>query len=77
MRVWAGVGLTSGLSRSMAPSQVDVMLDVCCPAKSSTMSQPVTSESVKARPALVTLPVRVRARARGRGRVRVRVRVWP
>jgi len=41
----------------MAPSHVAVMLEVCCPAKSSTISQPVTSESLKARPALVTLPV--------------------
>ena len=39
------------------PVHVDVMLEVCCPAKSSTISQPVTSESLKARPALVTLPV--------------------
>ena len=43
-----------GLASSIAPSHVAVMLEVCWPAKRSTISQPVTSESVKPRPALVT-----------------------
>eukprot|EP00966_Prymnesium_polylepis_P330908 7386503-Prymnesium_polylepis.1 len=37
----------SGCDRSIAPSHVAVIDDACCPAKRSTISQPVTSESVK------------------------------
>ena len=49
--------IACGFESSIAPSHVLVIDEVCWPAKRRTMSQPVTSESVKPRPAFVTFPV--------------------